>query len=72
MKEDEEFERVAAKCKETKLVKESKWSVRTVRMQIAVMRSLANTIPISPFHREAANTMEKLLEELLVLKGKSK
>ena len=23
--EDEEFERIAAKCKETKLVKESKW-----------------------------------------------
>jgi len=30
------------------------------------MRSLANNIPISPFHLAAADDMESLLEEVLV------
>jgi len=70
--EDEEFERIASRCKETQRIKESKWTERTVRMQITVMRNLANRVPISPFHQEAANTMEKLLDELVELKGKNK
>jgi len=70
--EDEEFDRIAAKCKETKRVNESKWTERTVRLQIALMRTLANNVPISPFHQDAANTMEILLDELVELKGKNK
>ena len=40
-------------------------SESTARQTIAMMRSIANHKPITPFHLMAADEMEKLLEEVL-------
>ena len=40
-------------------------SETTARQTIGMMRSIANHVPISPFHQVAADDMEKLLEEVL-------
>jgi hypothetical protein len=45
---------------------------RTARLIIGMMRSIASHRPISPFHLEAADQMEKMLEELLELRKKVK
>lgn len=45
---------------------------RAARIIIGMMRSIANHRPISPFHLEAADQMEKMLEELLELRKKVK
>ena len=42
------------------------------RHWIRGMRSLANNIPISPFHLAAADAMESLLEEVLEYRKKNK
>jgi hypothetical protein len=42
-----------------------------IRWMISIMRSMANTQPVSPFHQAAANDMEAMLEELLKLREKS-
>ena len=49
-----------------------KVSERSTRLTIAMMRSMANHKPISPFHLEAAREMEAMLEELLALRKKLK
>ncbi len=45
-----------------------KVSERSVRVTIGMMRTLANNIPISPFHLHAADQMERMLEELINLR----
>ena len=45
-----------------------KVSERNVRLTIALMRSMANCKPASPFHFEASKEMEAMLEELLALR----
>ena len=40
-------------------------SETTARTTIAMMRSIASHVPISPFHLAAADEMEILLEEVL-------
>jgi hypothetical protein len=40
-------------------------SESTARTTIGMMRSIANHVPINPFHLMAADEMEKLLEEVL-------
>jgi len=45
-------------------------SERSVRVTIGMMRTLANKIPISPFHLHAADQMERMLDELLRLRNK--
>ncbi len=52
------------------LIKANKDTVRkvgedTARNTISMMRSLANNLPISPFHLAAADEMEALLNEVL-------
>jgi hypothetical protein len=47
-----------------------KVSERNVRLTIAMMRSMANCKPVSPFHLEASKEMEAMLEELLTLRKK--
>ena len=42
-----------------------KLSESTARQTIGMMRSIANHIPISPFHQVAADDMELLLNEVL-------
>lgn len=42
-----------------------KLSEQTARATIGMMRGLANSVPISPFHLMAADEMEQLLEEVL-------
>lgn len=42
-----------------------KVSERTARTTIAMMRTLANNLPISPFHLAAADDMEALLNEVV-------
>jgi hypothetical protein len=49
-----------------------KTSERAARLTIAMMRSMANCKPISPFHLEASKEMEAMLEELLALRKKLK
>lgn len=49
-----------------------KVSERSAQLTIAMMRSMANCKPISPFHLEAAKEMEAMLEELLALRKKLK
>jgi hypothetical protein len=49
-----------------------KISERAARLTIAMMRSMANCKPISPFHLEASKEMEAMLEELLALRKKLK
>jgi hypothetical protein len=49
-----------------------KISERSMRLTIAMMRSMANCKPISPFHLEASKEMEAILEELLALRKKPK
>ena len=49
-----------------------KISERSIRLTIAMMRSMANCKPISPFHLEASKEMEAMLEELLALRKKLK
>jgi hypothetical protein len=43
-------------------------SERSVRVTIGMMRTLANKIPISPFHLHAADQMERMLGELINLR----
>ena len=45
-------------------------SERSVRVTIDMMRTLANKIPISPFHLHAADQMERMLDELIRLRGR--
>jgi hypothetical protein len=45
-------------------------SERSVRVTIGMMRTLANKIPISPFHLHAADQMERMLDELIRLRGR--
>ena len=40
-------------------------SESTARQTIGMMRSIANHVPISPFHQVAADDMELLLNEVL-------
>lgn len=54
--------------KETK----RKVSERTARSTISLMRTLANNLPISPFHLAAADEMEMLLNEVLRYRNKDK
>jgi hypothetical protein len=49
-----------------------KVSERNIRLTIAMMRSMANCKPISPFHIEASKEMEAMLEELLALRKQLK
>jgi hypothetical protein len=46
-------------------------SERSVRVTIGMMRTLANKIPISPFHLHAADQMESMLDELIRLRKKT-
>jgi hypothetical protein len=43
-------------------------SERSIRTTIGMMRTLANKIPISPFHLHAADQMERMLDELINLR----
>ena len=43
----------------------AKLSERRVKVTIGIMRSMAGHIPISPFHLNAADEMEQLLNEVL-------
>jgi hypothetical protein len=43
-------------------------SEHSIRVTIGMMRTLANNIPISPFHLHAADQMERMLDELLRLR----
>ena len=45
-------------------------SERSIRTTIGMMRTLANNIPISPFHIHAADQMERMLDELIRLRKK--
>jgi hypothetical protein len=45
-------------------------SERSVRVTIGMMRTLANNIPVSPFHLHAADQMERMLDELIRLRGR--
>jgi hypothetical protein len=49
-----------------------KVSEDTARHMIRGMRSLANNLPISPFHLAAADDMESLLNEVLEYRKKNK
>lgn len=49
-----------------------KVSESNARLMIGMMRSIASHKPISPFHLEVADQMEKMLEELLELRKKVK
>jgi hypothetical protein len=49
-----------------------KVSEREMRVTIGMMRSIANCIPISPFHLQASKDMERMLEELLELRKQTK
>jgi hypothetical protein len=40
-------------------------SERTARLTIGMMRSIASHVPISPFHLNAADEMERLLNEVM-------
>lgn len=40
-------------------------SERTAKITIGIMRSMASHKPISPFHLNASNEMEQLLNEVL-------
>lgn len=44
-------------------------SEKTARMIIGLMRSMAHATPMSPFHSNAANEMERLLEEVLTYRA---
>jgi hypothetical protein len=48
----------------------AKLSETTARTTIAMMRSMASHIPISPFHLMAADQMESLLEEAIKYRKK--
>lgn len=50
----------------------AKVSERSARLTIAMMRSMANCKPISPFHLEASKEMEAMLKELLALRKQLK
>ena len=50
--------------------KVKKLSESTARTTIAMMRSMARSIPISPFHNMASDQMESLLEEVLKHRNK--
>ena len=47
-----------------------KVSERSARVTIGMMRTLASNIPISPFHLHAADQMERMLDELIRLRGR--
>lgn len=49
-----------------------KVSEREMRVTIGMMRSIANCIPVSPFHLQASKDMERMLEELLELRKQMK
>jgi hypothetical protein len=40
-------------------------SERTARLTIGMMRSMAGQLPFSPFHLNAADEMERLLNEVI-------
>ena len=48
----------------------AKLSERTARTTIGMMRSMAGQLPFSPFHLNAADEMEQLLEEVLKYRKK--
>ena len=48
----------------------AKLSERTAKVTIGIMRSMASHKPISPFHLNAADEMEQLLNEVLEYRGK--
>jgi hypothetical protein len=48
----------------------AKLSERRVKVTIGIMRSMAGHLPISPFHLNAADEMEQLLEEVLKYRKK--
>ena len=43
-------------------------SESNIRWMIAIMKSMANTHPVSPFHQAAAHDMQEMLDELLELR----
>jgi len=47
-------------------------SEREIRVTIAMMRSMANCKPISPFHLQASKEMERMLDEILALRKQVK
>lgn len=49
-----------------------KLSANTARVTIGMMRSIANSKPISPFHLMAADQMESLLREVLGYRKQNK
>lgn len=49
-----------------------KVSESSARVTIAMMRTFANNIPISPFHLAAANEMESLLNEVIKYRKEAK
>jgi hypothetical protein len=50
--------------------KVKKLSESTARSTIAIMRSMASHIPISPFHNMASDQMESLLNEVVKYRSK--
>jgi hypothetical protein len=48
----------------------AKLSERRVKVTIGIMRSMAGHLPISPFHLNAADEMEQLLEEVVKYRKK--
>ena len=48
----------------------AKLSERTARTTIGMMRSIAGQLPFSPFHLNAADEMENLLEEVVKYRKK--
>ena len=40
-------------------------SESNIKWMIAIMKSMANTHPVSPFHQAAAHDMQEMLDELL-------
>ena len=42
-----------------------KVSESNIKWMIAVMKSMANTHPVSPFHQAAAHDIQEMLDELL-------
>lgn len=40
-------------------------SESNIKWMIAIMKSMANTHPVSPFHQAAAHDVQEMLDELL-------
>jgi hypothetical protein len=47
----------------------AKLSERTAKITIGIMRSMASHKPISPFHLNAADEMEQLLNEVVAYRA---